>query len=99
MFDNGILSEQTVTLTEACRIIPGRPHISTVWRWHHRGCRGIRLETAVIGGRRFTSREAIVRFIERTTESRDGVTSTPTPSRNRQAAIKAAEQELAEAGI
>ena len=99
MFDNGILSEQTVTLTEASRIFPGRPHSSTLWRWHQRGCRGIRLETAVIGGRRYTSREAIERFIGRTTEARNGAPVNFKPSRQRQAEIAKAEAELEAAGI
>ena len=99
MFDNGILSENTVTLTEAAKLIPGRPHSSTLWRWHQHGSRGIKLETAVIGGRRFTSREAIERFIERTTESRDGAPVDRTPCRKRQAAIAKAEAELEAAGI
>ena len=64
--------EHLVTLTEASRIIPGSPHFSTLWRWYQRGIRGTRLETVIVGGRRFTSREAIKRFIARTTAARDG---------------------------
>lgn len=94
-----ILSEDTVTLTEASKIIPGRPHSSTIWRWHQHGCRGIKLETAVIGGRRFTSREAIERFVQKTTDARNGIDSNRAPSRKRQAAIEAAEAELEAAGI
>jgi len=52
--------------------LPGQPHLSTLWRWYRRGVRGVRLETVVVGGRRFTSRAAIERFIERTTVARDG---------------------------
>ena len=49
-----------------------RPHIATVWRWVQRGCRGVKLETALVGGRRITSREAIHRFVEATTAAADG---------------------------
>ena len=40
---------------------PGKKiSISTVWAWAMpRGCRGVRLETVVIGGGRYTSREAL----------------------------------------
>ena len=62
--------EQLLTLAEASRIIPGSPHFSTLWRWYRRGIRGICLETVIVGGRRFTSHEAIARFIGRTTASR-----------------------------
>jgi hypothetical protein len=52
---------------------PGkRVNVSTVWRWAMHGCRGVRLETVVIGGGRFTSREAIQRFAERLSEARTG---------------------------
>ena len=94
-----VLSEYMVTLTEATRIIPGRPCSSSIWRWYQHGCRGIKLETAIVGGRRFTSREAIERFVRRTTEARNGSPINSTPSRRRQAAITAAEAELTAAGI
>jgi len=60
-----IQHEQLRLLTEAPRDIPGRPHISTVIRWSSKGIRGGHLETVLIGGRRFTSVEAIARFIDR----------------------------------
>ncbi|MCC7085498.1 MAG: DUF1580 domain-containing protein, partial [Pirellulales bacterium] len=50
--------ETLCSLPEACRLIPGRPHLATIYRWFRRGVRGgIRLETALVGGRRYTSRE------------------------------------------
>ena len=72
-----LLTEQLRTLTEASREIPGRPHITTMMRWSLRGIRGIKLETILIGGRRFTSEEAIERFIERLSDTRPGVASQP----------------------
>ncbi|MEM8495401.1 MAG: DUF1580 domain-containing protein [Planctomycetota bacterium] len=38
-------------------------HISTVYRWAHKGCRGKVLETALLGGVRYTSLEALARFM------------------------------------
>jgi hypothetical protein len=58
--------EQLVPLREAGQLIPGRPHYSTLRRWQHTGLRGICLETVLVGGRCFTSREAILRFMEGT---------------------------------
>jgi hypothetical protein len=55
-------------LTKAVADIPGRPHSSTILRWALRGVKGVRLETIVVGGRRFTSVEAIGRFILRLSE-------------------------------
>ena len=61
------LSETTLSLSQAARRLPrlraGRPvHPSTVWRWAMTGLRGIRLETAMIGGVRVTSEAALRRF-------------------------------------
>jgi hypothetical protein len=60
-----VASEQLRLLNEAPPIVPGRPHLSTLIRWSKRGVRGVRLETLVVGGRRFTSVEAIARFLAR----------------------------------
>ena len=91
-------------LRDAAKRLPGRPHISTMWRWHKRGVRGIRLATVVIGGQRYTSEEALQEFIDATTEAHDrGVALPTTPidvtRRRRQAAIEKAERELEAAGI
>ena len=51
--------ESLIRISQAAREIPGRPHLSTVVRWSLRGIKGVRLEKIVVGGRRFTSREAI----------------------------------------
>jgi hypothetical protein len=56
--------EDLKLLVHAAELVPGRPHVSTLVRWAMRGVRGRRLETVVIGGRRFTSVEAIRRFID-----------------------------------
>ena len=45
---------------------------STVFRWSTRGARGKKLETILVGGRRFTSEEALIRFFNRATEAQDG---------------------------
>ena len=39
------------------------PSPATLWRWALRGVRGRRLETVMVGGRRYSSREAFQRFI------------------------------------
>jgi hypothetical protein len=82
---------------EAAMLFPGRPNASTIWRWYKCGVRGVRLETLVVGGRRFTSREAIQRFIERTTAAVDGPRICTPAIRRR--AIERANRELDLAGI
>lgn len=90
-----IHGESLVPLVEAPAHIPGRPHLSTIHRWIQRGVRGLKLDTVVVGTRRFTSHEAIERFITGTTlAASTGHDVAPTP-RQREAAISAAERDLA----
>ena len=91
--------EQMLTLTQATAELPGRPHIPTIWRWHARGLHGVKLETIVIGGRRFTSREALQRFAERTTAAAGGTSAPARTSKQRTKAIAAADETLKQAGI
>lgn len=74
----------------------GRPSLSTVHRHFRHGCRGVCLETLVIGGRRCTTVEAIGRFIERTTANSPGASLPPSrpTSRQREREITAAEREF-----
>lgn len=65
-------TETLFSLTEAARLLPKRrggkrPHLSCIYRWTTRGCKGVILESIQIGGTRCTSREALGRFFERLT--------------------------------
>jgi hypothetical protein len=91
--------ETVIPLTEAPVWSPGRPHISSVWRWVLKGVRGVKLETLVCGGRRFTSREAIDRFIAATTAAAHGEPAPVRTAKQRAREIAAAEAELERAGI
>ena len=57
-----IYEETLLPLTEAAAHVPALSHSSTVQRWFLRGIRGIRLETVLIGGKRYTSAEVLDRF-------------------------------------
>lgn len=102
-----IETERTILLAQSPKHIPGRPNASTPYRWATEGVKvpgsdeRIRLETIKVGGKRFTSLEAIQRFIERTTRNSPGA-SAPVPrptTRQREAAIRQAERELERAGV
>lgn len=94
------LSEKLLTLSEARARLPGRPDMSTLWRWYQRGVRGVRLETVVVGARRYTSAEALERFLSASTAAADGMQSRPAAvSAARQRQIAAAEARCAAAGI
>jgi hypothetical protein len=69
------LHETIITLADAANELPRRrrgrkAHVSCVYRWSKIGCRGVLLETLQIGATRCTSKEALQRFFERLTESR-----------------------------
>ncbi len=86
-------SEQLLTLAAAARHLPTRPHVSTIWRWAATGG----LETVRLGGRVYTSAEALDRFAEHRGGRPRPPESTPTPQRQRE--IADAERRLAESGI
>ena len=103
--------ESVIPLGEVpSRIPPGRGgrrvNLSTVNRWALRGVGGVRLETVVCGGRRYTDRAAIARFIERTTAARERPQTSPAasqappaPAKDRRRSVTAAEEGLARAGV
>jgi hypothetical protein len=91
-------SEHLRLLTQAPRDLPGRPHISTLVRWWRRGVRGVKLETILIGGRRYTSLEALTRFFDRLTEAREAPPVVP-PGKARRHAIQAVDEKLDKLGI
>lgn len=87
--------EQLLSLTEASQLLPGRPHAATLWRWRRAGVKGHRLESIAIGGRVYTSREAIARFLAR-------INGAPVPSetpRQRAARWRRAEERARELGV
>jgi hypothetical protein len=67
--------EVPISFHQAPKHIPGRPHVSTLHRWRLKGTRGRRLETFLVGGRRFTTVEAIHRFLRPDGLPSDGTSS------------------------
>ena len=92
-------SEEMLSITAAAKSLPGRPHVSTLWRWINRGCRGIKLETLLIGGVRYTSREALQRFAERLTAVASGEPMPTRTSRQRKRADEEADRILDAHGV
>lgn len=60
-------AETLLAPKQACRVVPGRTgrgiSLATLWRWMSKGRRGVALESVLVGGARYTSMEAIARFI------------------------------------
>ncbi len=66
-----MLKEQLVLLGGAGQVLPNRPARATLWRWAEKGLHGVILETVWLGGRRYTSQEALQRFLERLNAARN----------------------------
>lgn len=97
-----VSSERLISFNQAASFLPvgRRPSAATWWRWSTKGVRGVRLETLLIGGRRMTSREALLRFVAASNADDGGSarSAPPTPIK-RAAAIRSAERALANDGI
>jgi hypothetical protein len=88
-------TEHLLSMTEAAKLLPGRPNVATLWRWRTSGCRGHRLETILFGGRRYTSREAIARFVA----AINGEPVRAETPRQRERAISRAEKRAEQLGV
>jgi len=89
-----ITTEALLSLSEAAKTLPGRPHASSIFRWLTRGVRGVRLESTLVGGRRYTSQEALVRFCAAiTAAAADELAPVRTPAR-RERDFQRAEREM-----
>lgn len=101
-----------LSLAAASRLVPGRPHTSTLWRWCRRGVLArsgerIRLKHIRLGARVFTTREALDEF-GRALADADAAYFADDNSRRarepdiestRRAALDAVDQELAREGL
>jgi hypothetical protein len=56
-----LLTEPRISLPDLAR--REGVHLSTVWRWCRVGCKGIRLEAFMVGGKKFTTLPAYERWI------------------------------------
>lgn len=92
-------TEHLLSMTAATKLLPNRPDVATLWRWRTAGCRGVKLETILFGGRRYTSREALSRFIAATTAAADGEPVRSETPLQRQRAIERAEKRAMELGV
>jgi len=108
-------NETLLTLSEAAKIAPGRPHSGSVWRCCRRGVKArdgtrVFLEHLRFAGKIYTSAEALSRFSEALTAAdvayfnqAPGDSTTPPPRKRtatqRSRAVERAHKELEAAGI
>lgn len=86
-------------ISAQCKRIATRPAVSTVWRWHRNGAKGVRLEGVRIGGQTYISDEALDRFLAALNQPKTSPVKTPRSRKQRTASKKKAEAILAARGI
>jgi hypothetical protein len=59
------------------RITGQKPHVSTLWRWCLKGCKGVKLESICLGGKRLVTAAAIDQFIDASTRRRSDAHASP----------------------
>ena len=91
------VSENLIPFQQASRRIPGNPSVCALHRWRLNGVRGAKLETLLVGGTRFTSEEAIARFIRE--QNRDEPPTPALTASQRRTQAETANRVLQEAGI
>ena len=89
--------ENLVKFQRAGKVIPGNPALCTLHRWRMHGVRGTKLETLLVGGIRYTSEEAIARFIAE--QNRDEQPAPAITPKQRRTQAEAANRVLQDAGI
>ena len=91
-----IKRETAITLAEVADHVPRRNgrkvHYSTVYRWVTKGTKGRRLESILVGGVRYTTVEALGRFLNAATKA------APSPSQEDELRT-AIEEALNDAGV
>lgn len=82
---NDLLFETVIPLGEVPALVPLRPAMGTVYRWAQSGVGGVVLETAKVGGKVVTSKEAVRRFLAALNPGPRPVPQKPAPARERSA--------------
>ena len=84
-----LINDEFMTLSDAGRRLPGRPHASTVWRWCRVGVRGVRLRYRRLGRRIVVCPAALDEFTRRLAaldEAQHHAAPAPSPARSGTAA-------------
>ena len=59
------MTNHLLNLPEAFERVSGhRPHLCTLWRWTTKGCKGVKLQIAFLGGKRMTTERWAQDFID-----------------------------------
>jgi Protein of unknown function (DUF1580) len=72
-------NEQLIPFSKATHLLPGNPSYPTLHRYVFKGRHGVKLESVIICGRRYTSRRLYIEFVERVNAIISGKSPLPTP--------------------
>jgi hypothetical protein len=61
--------QNALSINEIAKLVPGRPHTATIWRWITRGVKGRKLASITVGGRRLVTLAALEEFLFAPTSS------------------------------
>lgn len=96
-------TDDLITVGQLAKRLPSiqgaRPNQSTIWRWMHKGIRGVRLETIAVGGRTCTTWKAYLAFANAIAGGRGPTPSSATVSPRTVKRVRNARQVLEAAGI
>ena len=67
-------TETLLSLSAAAKLVPGPPHVSTLWRWARRGINGCHLRHVWVGRKVYTAEVWLREFFDATTQSHGGNT-------------------------
>ena len=82
-----VFQHELLTLGQAGQSLPRPASFCSVYRWAVRGRNGIKLETIVVGNRRYTTRESLQRFFEQLTETENVSVSNPIKAEDRRQTV------------
>ena len=95
-----IVNAELIPIRRLSSLLPGNPTLQSIYRWMH-GIGGVRLETTVIGGRRYVSKEQVQDFIGKRSQPGTHLRAeSPTrKNRRRQKQIESARKFLEKEGL
>jgi len=73
-----VIPKDLIPMRNAGKYFPVTVERGSLERWRRLGVRGVKLETVLIGSRRYVSQDAIDRFVAATQETDDQPTAPPT---------------------
>ncbi len=89
------LSSDLISINEAAKLVPRRCHRHSIFRWMRDGRHGHLLESVLVAGHRYTTRDALREFLQAIQHAPGKTPPEPVTNRGGRAAKKRVEKLLA----